>query len=44
MKPIFKTEMLIYQSKANLDKKSLCGKITYHLDPEIRTMLVKEHG
>ena len=36
---IFKTEMLIYQSKANLDVKSLFGKITHHLDQENRTML-----
>ena len=36
---IFKTNMLIYQSKANLDKKILFGKITHHLDPEIRKML-----
>ena len=40
MRPIFKTEMLIYQSKANLDEKILFGKITHHLDPEIRKMLV----
>ena len=39
--PIFKTEMLIYQSKANLDEKILFGKITHHLDPEIRTMSVR---
>ena len=36
MRPIFKTEILIYQSKANLDGKILFGKITRHLDPEIR--------
>ena len=35
MRPIFKTEMLIYQSKANLDQKILFGKINHHLDPEI---------
>ena len=29
MRPIFKTEMLIYQSKANLDEKILFGNITY---------------
>ena len=40
MKPIFKTEMSIYQLKANLDEKILFGKITHHLDPEIRKMLV----
>ena len=33
--------MLIYQSKANLDGKTLLGKITHHLDPEIRKMLVR---
>ena len=38
--PIFKTGMLIYQSKANLDEKILFVKISYHLDPEIRKMLV----
>ena len=26
---IFKTRMVIYQSKANLDEKILCGKITH---------------
>ena len=36
MRPIFKTEMLIFQSKANLDEKILSGKITHHKDPEIR--------
>ena len=35
----FKTKMLIYQSKANLDEKILFGKITHYLDPEIRKML-----
>ena len=34
MRPIFKTEMLMYQLKANFDEKSLFGKITYHLDPD----------
>ena len=33
--------MLIYQSKANLDEKILFGKITHHLNPEIRKMLVR---
>ena len=41
MRPIFKTEMLFYQSKANLDEKILFCKITHHLDPEVRKMLVK---
>ena len=31
----FKPEMLIYQSKANLDKDISSGKITHHLDPKI---------
>ena len=35
------TEMLIYQSKANLDAKILFGKITHHLDPEIIKMPVR---
>ena len=30
MKPILKTDMLIYQSKANLDEKILFGKIIHH--------------
>ena len=37
---IFKTETLIYQSKANLDVKMTFDKITHYLDPEIRKMLV----
>ena len=40
MKLIFKTEMLIYQSKANLDENFLFGKVTYQLDLETRKMLV----
>ena len=40
MRPIFKTETIIYQSKANLDKKNLFRKITDQLDPEIRKMLI----
>ena len=40
MRSIFKIEMLIYQSKANLDEKILFGKITHHLHPEIRKMWV----
>ena len=39
MRPIFKTEMLIYQSKANLDEAILFGKITHYVDLEIRKML-----
>ena len=41
LRPIFKTEMVINQSKANLDEKILFGKITHHLDPEIRKMQVR---
>ena len=37
---IFKTEMLIYQSRANSDVQILFGKITRLLDPEIRKLLV----
>ena len=40
IRPIFKIEMLVYQSKGNLDEKILFHKITHHLDPEIRNMLV----
>ena len=41
MLPKFKTNMLIYQSKANLDEKNLFRKIAHHLDLEIRKMLVR---
>ena len=40
MEPIVKTEMFIYQSKANLDMKILFSIITHHIDPEIRQMLI----
>ena len=30
MRPLFKTEKLIYLSNANLDEKTLFGKITHH--------------
>ena len=40
MQLIFKTEILIYQSKANLDEKILFGKITHHLDLEIKKVMV----
>ena len=40
MRLIFKTEMLIYQAQADLDEKILFGKITHHLGPEVRNMLV----
>ena len=35
---IFKTKMLIYQSKANLDVKILFGNITDLIGPEIMKM------
>ena len=31
-----KTEMLTYQSKANLDETILLGKITHYLDKNVR--------
>ena len=37
MRPIFKTEMSIHQSKANLCEKTF-GKITRHFEQEIRKM------
>ena len=40
VRPTWKIKMLIYQSKANLDEKSLFGKIAHYLSPEIRKMLV----
>ena len=39
MGPIFKTGLLIYQSKANLDDKILFDKITHHLDLELEKCL-----
>ena len=41
MRPIFKTDLLFYRSKANLDEKILFGKIPHYLDPEIRKMQVR---
>ena len=41
MRPIFKIEMLICQSKANLHMKTLFDNIPHLVDPEIRKMLVK---
>ena len=41
MRPIFKTEMFIYQSKVNLDEKILFSSIPHLTGPEIRKMLVK---
>ena len=38
---ILKTEILIFQSSANFDEKSLFVKITHHLDQEIRKKLVR---
>ena len=40
-RPIFKTEMLIHQSKATVDEKILFGNINHQLDPEIRKLPVK---
>ena len=40
MRQILKTEVLIFLSKANLNNKILFSKITDHLDPENRKMLV----
>ena len=42
MELIFKTEKPIFQSKANFDVKILFDKITQHLDPEIKIMLVSD--
>ena len=39
--PIFKTEMLIYESKVNLNEKILFRRITCDLDPKIRKMLAR---
>ena len=39
MRSISKTEMLIFQSVANLDGKILYGNITHLKDPTIRKML-----
>ena len=42
MRPKFKTNIFIFQSKANnLDETIFFGKITHHSDPEIRKMVVK---
>ena len=41
MRPIFKTEILICQSKAILDENILLGKITHLWDPEISKMLAR---
>ena len=39
MGPIFKTEMLIDLSKANIDEKIFFDKITHQLDLEVRKKL-----
>ena len=41
MQPMFKVEMFIYQSKANLNVKVLFGEITHHLGPEMRKKCVR---
>ena len=38
---IFKTEMLIYHLKADLDEKIVFDKILHHLDQGISKMLVR---
>ena len=40
-RPIFKTKVLIFQSRGSLDEKILFAKITHHLDEEISKMLVR---
>ena len=42
MGPTFKTELLIYQSKANLDENVLFDKIIHHLDLEIRKIQLEK--
>ena len=39
--PLYITKILFFQSKAYLDEKILFGKISHHLDPEIRKLLVR---
>ena len=41
MRPMFKTKLLIYHSKAKLDVKILLGKITKLYDPKIRKNVSK---
>ena len=43
MRPIFKTKMVISHSMANLGEKILLGKITHHLDLEIKKMMVRTY-
>ena len=39
MRPIFKTKMLVYQSKADFDEKILFGRIIHILRPKIEKCL-----
>ena len=39
MKPIFKTEVLMYQSKVNLEEKILFVNVPHLIDPETRACL-----
>ena len=41
-RPIFKTEMFIYQLKVNLDEKILFGGSPHLTDPKVRKMLVMD--
>ena len=41
MRPILKTKMFMYQSKAYLDEKFLFGKIAQQSDLEISEMMVR---
>ena len=41
-RPIFNAEMLIYQSKAKLDEKTLFGKFTHLLDQEIDLLAIQQ--
>ena len=41
MRPIFKTKIFIYESKAKSDVKTFFGKIIRPLNPRIRTMSVR---
>ena len=42
MRLVFKTEVLIYKSKAKLNAKISFRNITHLIDPEIRKMLERE--
>ena len=41
---IFKTEILVYQPKANLDKKISSGKGAHLLDPEIDLLAILQNS